>query len=42
MKRASGFTLVEVLVALVVLALFATFAWQATASLVDGEARLSA
>jgi len=42
MKRPRGFTLVEVLVALVVLAVFATFAWQATASLVDGEARLSA
>jgi general secretion pathway protein J len=42
MTRPRGFTLVEVLVALAVLAVFATFAWQATASLVDGEARLSA
>jgi len=42
MNRPRGFTLVEVLVALAVLAVFATFAWQATASLVDGEARLSA
>ena len=42
MKRARGFTLVEVLVALAILAVFATFAWRATASLVDGEAHLSA
>ena len=42
MTRTRGFTLVEVLVALAILAIFATFAWQATASLVDGEARLSA
>ncbi|CAG0987077.1 Type II secretion system protein J [Burkholderiales bacterium] len=39
--RIAGFTLVEVLVALAVLAVFATFAWRATASLVDGEARLA-
>jgi len=39
--RAAGFTLIEVLVALAVLAVFATFAWRATASLVEGEARLS-
>ena len=43
MKRARlpGFTLIEVLVALAVLAVFATFAWRATASLVEGEARLA-
>ncbi|MEO8487093.1 MAG: type II secretion system minor pseudopilin GspJ [Betaproteobacteria bacterium] len=39
--RARGFTLIEMLVALVVLAVFATFAWRATASLVEGEAHLS-
>ena len=38
--RVPGFTLIEVLVALAVLAVFATFAWHATASLVEGEARL--
>ena len=37
-----GFTLVEVLVALAILAALATFAWRATASLVEGETRLSA
>lgn len=37
---ARGFTLVEVLVALAVMAVFATFAWRATASLVEGESRL--
>jgi prepilin-type N-terminal cleavage/methylation domain-containing protein len=40
--RVRGFTLIEVLVALAVLAVFATFAWRATASLVEGEARLAA
>ena len=39
--RVRGFTLIEVLVALAVLAVFATFAWRATASLVEGEARLA-
>ncbi len=39
--RVAGFTLVEVLVALAVLAVFATFAWRATASLVEGEGRLA-
>ena len=39
--RAAGFTLIEVLVALAVLAVFASFAWRATASLVEGEARLA-
>ena len=39
--RAAGFTLIEVLVALAVLAVFATFAWRATASLVEGEGRLA-
>lgn len=37
----SGFTLVEILVALAILALLATFAWRATASLVEGEAQLA-
>jgi general secretion pathway protein J len=36
-----GFTLIEVLVALALLALTAVLAWQATAALVDGEVRLS-
>lgn len=40
--HASGFTLVEILVALAILALLATFAWRATASLVEGEDRLAA
>lgn len=39
--RGRGFTLIEVLVALAVLAALATFAWRATASLVEGEARLA-
>jgi general secretion pathway protein J len=39
--RAGGFTLIEVLVALAILALTAVLAWQATAALVDGELRLS-
>ena len=42
MMRARGFTLVEVLVALAILAAMATFAWRATASLVEGEAHLAA
>jgi len=40
-QGARGFTLVEILAALAVLAVLATFAWRATASLVDGEARLT-
>jgi general secretion pathway protein J len=40
--RSRGFTLLEVLVALAILAALATFAWRATASLVEGEVRLSA
>ncbi len=36
-----GFTLIEVLVALSLLALTALLAWRATAALVDGEVRLS-
>ena len=41
MKRARGFTLVEVLVAVALLALVATLAWRATSALVDSEVRLS-
>jgi general secretion pathway protein J len=41
-RRSSGFTLIEVLVALAILAVFATFAWRATASLVEGETQLAA
>lgn len=41
MKPERGFTLIEVLVALALLALIAVLAWQATAALVDGEVRLS-
>jgi len=40
--RARGFTLIEILVALALMALVATLAWRATAALVDGETRLSA
>jgi len=40
-SNARGFTLIEVLVALAILALTAVLAWRATAALVDGEARLS-
>lgn len=40
-RGARGFTLVEILVALAILAALATFAWRATASLVDGETRLA-
>ncbi|MFO1283416.1 MAG: type II secretion system minor pseudopilin GspJ [Burkholderiales bacterium] len=36
-----GFTLVEALVALAILALFAVFAWRATAAMADGESRLA-
>jgi general secretion pathway protein J len=41
MTRARGFTLIEVLVALSLMALVAVLAWRATASLVDGESRLA-
>jgi type II secretion system protein J len=40
-RHASGFTLIEVLVAIALLALTAVLAWRATAALVDGEVRLS-
>lgn len=40
-ERAHGFTLIEILVALAILALTAVLAWQATVALVDGEVRLS-
>ena len=39
---APGFTLVEALVAIAILALVALLAWRATAAMTDGEARLSA
>jgi type II secretion system protein J len=39
--RARGFTLIEVLVALALMALTAVLAYRATAALVDGEARLA-
>ena len=42
MTRARGFTLIEVLVAISLLALTALLCWQATSALVDGELRLSA
>jgi len=40
--RARGFTLVEVLVALIIMAVVATLAYRATAAMTDGEARLAA
>jgi general secretion pathway protein J len=40
-RRASGFTLVEALVAVAILALVATIAWRATAAMTDSEARLA-
>lgn len=40
-RPVSGFTLIEILVALAILAVLATFAWRATASLVEGEAQLA-
>jgi general secretion pathway protein J len=42
MKARRGFTLVEVMVALAILALTMTLAYRATAALADGEQRLSA
>jgi general secretion pathway protein J len=39
---ASGFTLVEILVAVAILALVAVLAWRATSALADSEARLAA
>ena len=41
-RTTRGFTLVEALVAIAVLALVALLAWRATAALSDGEARLGA
>jgi len=41
-RRASGFTLVEVLVAVAILAIVALIAWRATAAMTDSEARLAA
>ncbi len=41
MRRTRGFTLIEVLVAIALLALTAVLAWRATSALVDGELRLS-
>ena len=40
-RRARGFTLVEVLVAIAILALVATLAWRATAAMTDSETRLN-
>jgi general secretion pathway protein J len=40
-RRARGFTLVEALVAVAILALVATIAWRATAAMTDSEARLA-
>ena len=41
-RRARGFTLIEALVAIAILALVASIAWRATAAMTDGEVRLSA
>lgn len=41
-RAARGFTLVEALVAIAILALVALLAWRATAAMADGEARLAA
>jgi general secretion pathway protein J len=42
MKRRAGFTLIEVLIALAILALVSTLAYRAVASLTESEARLAA
>ncbi len=42
MRRARGFTLVEVLVAIGILAVVALLAWRATAAMTDSEVRLVA
>lgn len=42
MNRARGFTLIEALLALAIFGVIAVLAYRATASLTDGEARLSA
>ena len=39
--RNAGFTLVEVLVAVAILALVATIAWRGTAAMTDAEAKLA-
>ena len=41
-RAAHGFTLIEVLVALIIMAVVATLAYRATAAMTDGEARLAA
>jgi general secretion pathway protein J len=41
-SRARGFTLVEALVAVAILAIVASIAWRATAAMTDSEARLAA
>jgi general secretion pathway protein J len=40
-RRAHGFTLVEALVAIVILAIVALIAWRATAAMTDSESRLA-
>ena len=40
-SRHGGFTLIEALVAIAILAIVATIAWRATAAMTDGEARLA-
>lgn len=41
-ERARGFTLIEIMVALAILAVVAVLAYRATAAMTDGEARLTA
>lgn len=42
LRRSRGFTLVEALVAVAILAIVALLAWRATAAMADGEAHLAA
>ena len=41
-RRPCGFTLVEALVAIAILALVAVLAWRATAAMADSDVRLAA